>query len=128
MAGEGVKHPTEMQIQGAVADYLDAALPPDAAWFHCPNGGHRHPVVAAKLKAQGVKPGVPDVCIVWGGRAIFIELKAHKGSLSDLQKAMQTRLVLSGAIVFDIARSVDEVEGFLRGVGIPLSATVARAA
>ena len=119
-----------MQIQGAVAEFLDRALPSDAAWFHPPNGGHRHPVVAAKLKAQGVKPGVPDVVIIWRGRAIFIELKAHKGSLSDAQKAMQTRLVLSGAVVFDIARSLDEVEGFLRGVGIPLHAsagpTVAR--
>lgn len=127
-----MKHPSEMQIQGAVAEFLDRALPADAAWFHPPNGGHRHPVVAAKLKAQGVKPGVPDVVIIWRGRAIFIELKAHKGSLSDAQKAMQTRLVLSGGVVFDIARSVGEVEGFLRGVGIPLHAsagpTVARAA
>lgn len=29
-----------------------------ALMFAVPNGGHRHPVVAAKLKAQGVKAGV----------------------------------------------------------------------
>jgi hypothetical protein len=121
-------HPTEEQIQGAVAAYLDAALPPDAVYFHCPNGGHRHPAVAAKLKWLGVKPGVPDIFIVWRGRSIFIELKAHKGSLSDAQKAMQQRLILSGAVVFEVARSVDEVEAFLTGVGIPLHATTGRAA
>jgi hypothetical protein len=121
-------HPTEEQIQGAVADYLDRALPDDAVWFHAPNGGHRHPAVAAKLKWLGVKPGVPDIFIVWRGRSICIELKAHKGTLSDAQKAMQQRLILSGAVVFEVARSVDEVEGFLKGVGIPLHATTGRAA
>lgn len=121
-------HPTEEQIQGAVAEYLDAALPDDAVWMHVPNGGHRHPAVAAKLKWLGVKPGVPDIFIVWRGRSIFIELKAHKGTLSDAQKAMQQRLVLSGAVVFEVARSVDEVEAFLRGVGVPLNAVGRRAA
>jgi len=28
--------------------------------FAIPNGGARHVTVAAKLKAEGVKPGVPD--------------------------------------------------------------------
>ena len=118
-------HPTEEQIQGAVASYLDRALPEDAVWMHVPNGGARHPAVAAKLKWAGVKPGAPDVLVVWKGRAIWIELKAAKGTLSDAQKAMQERLTLSGAVVFPIARSVDEVEGFLRGVGIPLKARAA---
>jgi hypothetical protein len=54
--------------------------------------------VAAKLKWLGVKPGVPDIFIVWRGRSIFIELKAHKGSLSDAQKAMQQRLILSSGL------------------------------
>ena len=29
--------------------------------FAIPNGGDRHEVVAAKLKAEGVKPDVPDI-------------------------------------------------------------------
>ena len=29
--------------------------------FHVPNGGHRHPAVAAQMKAAGVKRGVPDI-------------------------------------------------------------------
>ena len=31
--------------------------------FRIPNGGSRHPAEAARLKAQGVKAGVPDLCI-----------------------------------------------------------------
>lgn len=34
---------------------------PDLRWlFAVPNGGHRSKVAAGKLKAEGVKPGVPD--------------------------------------------------------------------
>ena len=31
-----------------------------ALLFAIPNGGHRHKAVAAKLKAEGVRAGVPD--------------------------------------------------------------------
>jgi hypothetical protein len=31
--------------------------------IHCPNGGWRSPVEAARFKAMGVKPGVPDVLL-----------------------------------------------------------------
>lgn len=31
--------------------------------FAIPNGGERNRVVASKLKAEGVKPGVPDLCL-----------------------------------------------------------------
>ena len=31
--------------------------------YHVPNGGHRHKLVASKLKEQGVKAGVPDLVL-----------------------------------------------------------------
>lgn len=31
--------------------------------YAIPNGGERNVIVATRLKAEGVKPGVPDVCI-----------------------------------------------------------------
>lgn len=46
--------------------------------FAIPNGGKRHIVTALKLKAQGVKPGVPDILLAYpSGRyhGLFIELK-----------------------------------------------------
>lgn len=37
---------------------------PELKWlFHIPNGGARHRAVAGKLKAMGVKRGVPDLCL-----------------------------------------------------------------
>jgi hypothetical protein len=50
---------------------------PDVRIFAIPNGGHRHPAVAAKLKATGVSSGVPDLFIpAW---KLWIEMKRVKG-------------------------------------------------
>lgn len=68
---------------------------PELKWmFHIPNGGSRHKGEAGKLKAMGVKSGVPDICLpVHRGRfaGLWIELKRPKdqakraGQASDLQ-------------------------------------------
>jgi hypothetical protein len=47
--------------------------------FHVPNGGHRHPVVAAQMKSAGVKRGVPDLLFPIGFgqyHGLAIEMKA----------------------------------------------------
>lgn len=45
--------------------------------FHIPNGGHRAISVAKKMKAEGVKPGVPDLYVpAW---KLWIEMKRQKG-------------------------------------------------
>lgn len=52
---------------------------PELEWlFAVPNGGHRHKAVAGRLKAEGVKSGVPDVALMVprGGYAgLWIEMK-----------------------------------------------------
>lgn len=56
--------------------------------YAVPNGGKRDAVTAARLKSEGVKSGVPDVC--WPvpvGRfaGLYIEMKIPGGSVSDAQ-------------------------------------------
>ena len=53
--------------------------------FHIPNGGHRAISVAKKMKAEGVKPGVPDLYVpAW---RLWIEMKRRTGGrLSAEQK------------------------------------------
>lgn len=49
---------------------------------HIPNGGARSARTGARLKAQGVKPGVPDIClpVARGGKhGLYIELKRRDG-------------------------------------------------
>jgi hypothetical protein len=50
--------------------------------FAVPNGGDRHKVVAGKLRAEGVKPGVPDYVlpVARGGfHGLVVELKRERG-------------------------------------------------
>jgi hypothetical protein len=59
--------------------------------FAIPNGGLRNIKVAMKLKAEGVKAGVLDICIPEphnGYHGLFIEMKHSKGANpTDLQQA-----------------------------------------
>ncbi|WP_282372924.1 VRR-NUC domain-containing protein [Pseudomonas sp. PS02290] len=66
--------------QAALIMELELSLPAVAALiYHVPNGGHRHKLVAMKLKGQGVKSGVPDLVLPMargGYFGLYIEFKA----------------------------------------------------
>lgn len=71
--------------------------------YHIPNGGSRHPAEAANLKAQGVKAGVPDICLPVPRGAfhgLFIEMKFGKNKLSDNQREWIHALLGQGYAVF----------------------------
>lgn len=117
--------PTEAQEQEALfrwAAYSRGKYPELDMLFHIPNGGSRNLIEAAHLKAQGVKPGVPDICLpVPSGRytALYIELKRRKnGRVSDAQRGWIAALNRVGcrAVVcngWDEAR--DAIEQYLGG-------------
>lgn len=67
--------------------------------YAIPNGGHRHPAVAAKLKAEGARAGVPDLALPVarrGAHGLYIEMKVPGGQESKNQKWWRTRLVEEG--------------------------------
>jgi hypothetical protein len=113
----------EFKLQQAICRYLDVALPHDATYFSVPNGGLRHKKAAIKLIATGLTAGVPDLLVIWCGRALFIELKTATGRVSMAQRAMHKRLVHCGAEVM-LCRSLPEVEAALREATVPLRASV----
>ena len=50
--------------------------------YHVPNGGSRNKIEAARLRAQGVKSGVPDLCLPvarGGNHGLYIALKRQRG-------------------------------------------------
>lgn len=113
----------EVDLQVAVAEFLDLAMPENARWFHVPNGELRHPAVAGRLKAMGVKPGVGDVIVLHGPAYIWVELKTSVGKLSDDQVAWRAFCKAHGS-PWALCRSVLEVEDFLRACGLKLRATL----
>lgn len=75
--------PSESEEQIGFLQWFETAFP-GVRIFHIPNGGHRAMTVAKKMKAEGVKPGVPDLYIpAW---KIWIEMKRQRGGkVSDDQ-------------------------------------------
>lgn len=85
--------------------------------FHVPNGGQCHATVAAKLQGQGVKPGVPDLCLPvprFGCHGLWIEMKSQDGRVSAPQKDWIAFLRSAGYRV-EVCRSFDEARSVLLG-------------
>lgn len=59
-----------------------------SAMYAVPNGGARSARTGARMKAEGVKAGVPDICLPvarCGYNALYIEMKTEVGKLSQAQ-------------------------------------------
>jgi hypothetical protein len=84
--------------------------------FHVPNGGHRHKLVAIKLKQQGVKAGVPDLVLPMargGYFGLYIEFKAtppHDAAVSTTQSAYLQALIAQGYMAIVCRGHADAME------------------
>jgi hypothetical protein len=70
--------------------------------YAVPNGGKRDKATAAKLKAEGVKAGVPDVVLPvarMGYHGFYLELKIGKNKTSIEQDVWLTALKAEGYLV-----------------------------
>ena len=124
MGGSRVRQ-YEAQEQRALFDwaaYAQNRWPELGLLYHIPNGGSRDPREAHNLRMQGVKPGVPDICLPVprnGYAALYIEMKRKSGGvLSDNQRVWLKALNRAGnrAVVcygFDEAR--ETILEYLRG-------------
>ncbi len=113
----------EAVLQRQVAGYLSWALPPDC-WFTSIAHGSRGGGDAAWLrgaiwKGMGARSGVPDLLLVAQGRALFVELKAPKGRLSEAQMGCHAEIMAAGGQVA-VCRSLDDLREALSTWGIPI--------
>lgn len=110
--------PYEYQEQIVAANWLTKNNIP---FYHIPNGGRRNAIEGAKFKAMGVKPGIPDICVIVaknGFHGLYIELKRKVGGdVSEMQKYWMWELRRQGYDVF-VANGADElikyVQNYLR--------------
>ena len=78
--------PTESVEQIALFQWSawnEKSMPELILLHHIPNGGHRSKATAGRLKAEGVKSGVPDICLPvprGGFHGLYIELKRVSGN------------------------------------------------
>jgi hypothetical protein len=109
----------EQAVQGNIVRHLPFILPRDAFMFAVPNGGARVGKEGAIFQRQGVVAGVPDLIVLWAGRAFGLEVKAEKGTLSAKQVAAHAAMRRAGAPVA-VVRSLPDAIAFFREQQVPL--------
>ena len=114
----------ESSLHAAVVQFLALALPREAVFHHSPNEGKRGWQAQRDLKSHGVRKGWPDLEVLYGGKAIFLELKAPGKKLEPHQSEVHRQIKLAGCEVFTI-HSLSEAAMALEVCGVPLSASVA---
>ena len=93
--------PTESQEQKALFGWWRAyARNTPLDMLHIPNGGARNAITGARLKAEGVVAGVPDIFLAasrQGFHGLYIELKRRQGGrVSEAQERVIARLREAG--------------------------------
>jgi hypothetical protein len=95
---------------------------PELELLHAiPNGGYRAKATAIKLKAEGVKKGVPDLClpVARGGyHGLYIEMKYDRNDLSPEQRQWFYRLRQQGyfcTACWAWETAADTLEHYLKG-------------
>jgi hypothetical protein len=71
------------------AEFAAARRPELRLLYAIPNGGHRHKAVAARMKAEGVRRGVLDICLPVARaphHGLYIEMKTRRGRVSPDQR------------------------------------------
>jgi len=91
--------------------------------FAIPNGEHRHWTVARRLKAEGVRPGVPDLMLPVkrsGFSGLFVELKRRSGGrVSEEQAWWHAVLLGQGFMVATCKGAVDARNALIRYLELP---------
>ena len=93
----------EQQALFTWAGLASAAVPELRLLHAIPNGGLRTKTTAARLKKEGLKPGVPDILLPiarHGWHGLYIELKYGKGRVSESQRWWHDELTNQRYAVF----------------------------
>ena len=91
---------------------------PDIWFFAIPNGGHRDKRIGARLKAEGVKRGVPDLYLP--SLRLWVEMKIQGGRLSEDQKRWHEYLKQHGDTVltcYGAEQAIEMFEDFIKNRG-----------
>lgn len=103
------------------AEFATSKYPCLSLLHHIPNGGSRDKREAYNLKLQGVKSGVPDICLPVPSskyHGLYIEMKYGKNKPTDNQICWLTSLCKNGyytAVCYTWEDARKTIENYLNG-------------
>lgn len=104
------------------ATLMETRFPELNLMFHIPNGGKRDRIIAAKLKEEGVKSGVPDIELPVGREGylgLFIEMKVGKNKTTDNQEQWLKKLSEQGyktAVCYGWEEASKLIENYMKQI------------
>ncbi len=113
----------ESNAQVAIVAFLRAALPSNYRVFAIPNGRFEaKPNTIARLKREGLTPGMPDLCILRSdGWCAFLEVKSEAGRMSPEQIEFSDWMASQGGCCA-VVRGVGDVQSVLHDWNVPMKA------
>ena len=109
---------TESQLQTKCVSWFNSNFPELRGLLYHNYNNPRNAVSGARLKAQGLVAGIPDLSLA-AGSMLYIELKTEGGRVSIEQKSIHRQLEASGfevKICWDLEEFVravvDHLDGF----------------
>lgn len=125
IGGANMAKRCQYEAQEQEAFFQWASYYPELEYMYAvPNGGSRHPYEAKNLKKQGVKSGVPDICLPlpkgkWHG--LYIEMKYGKNKTSENQKRYIDYLNSVGylaVVCYGYQAAMRVVKGYMNGIEV----------
>lgn len=111
--------PTEDQDQVALIKWFDLQYPALRGRLAAtPNGGHRHKITAAKLKAGGVRAGYPDLNLLTprhGFAGLFIEMKRATGGVLSAEQAAWLQWLGDQGFMAVVCKGFDAAQKTIQG-------------
>lgn len=111
---------SESAVQRQLLDWLAWACP-KAIVFAVPNGERRDKITGARLKAQGVLAGAPDLVVCCDGVIAFVEVKNDKGKPSKPQIEFRDKCA-EHRLPYAVVRGIGDLQVFLTDIGIETKA------
>lgn len=112
----------EQQTLFAWARAMSGRYPELAMLYHIPNEGKRSARTGARMKAEGLRTGVPDICLPvarGGNHGLYIELKRRKNSrVSADQIRWIENLMAQGyaaAVCYGCDEAIEIIQNYLAG-------------
>lgn len=120
-ASPEISESVEQQVLFRWARMQSGKWPELELLYHIPNEGKRSYKTAARMKAEGLKGGVPDICLPvarGGHHGLYIELKRVKNSRVTEEQLMWLENLARQGYVAAVCRGADEaIEVITRYLG-----------
>lgn len=113
------KEELEQQTLFKWAKFAEVKYKELALMYHIPNEGKRSAVTGARMKAAGLRPGVPDICLPTAHGdyiGLYIEMKVRPNKPTENQKQWLRALREAGhfvAVCYTWEEAKDLIEEYL---------------